>query len=64
MRYTYKDKHWFRVQLRKLDLKTFEEKEAWLDKAKRWLIQEGLLTHNKHWFTPEEILEIFNKEEH
>ena len=62
--FKYKDKHWFRLQLRKLDLKTFEEKEAYLDKAKRYLIQQGVLKNPKHWFTPEEITEIFNKEEH
>ena len=48
--FKYKDKHWFRLQLRKLDLKTFEEKEAYLDKAKRYLIQQGVLKNPKHWF--------------
>ena len=55
------DKVWFRKQLAKLNLESMEEKLAWLDKGKKYLVQQGHITSDDQWFSPTEIKEIFKE---
>ena len=56
------DVKFFRDLLAPLKHKTLKEREEYLSKAKEWLCAEGILTTDRHWLTPLEIVEIFGEE--
>ena len=56
------DIKFFRDLLAPLKHKTLKEREEYLSKAKQWLCAEGILTTDRHWLTPLEIIEIFGEE--
>jgi len=56
------DVKFFRDLLAPLKHKTLKEREEYLSKAKEWLCAEGILTTDRHWLTPLEIIEIFGEE--
>ena len=56
------DIKFFRTLLAPLKHKTLKEREEYLSKAKKFLCAEGILTTDRHWFTPLEIIEIFGEE--
>ena len=56
------DIKFFRDLLAPLKHKTLKEREEYLSKAKEWLCAEGILTTDRHWLTPLEIIEIFGEE--
>ena len=55
------DVKFFRDLLAPLKHKTLKEREEYLSKAKEWLCAEGILTTDRHWLTPLEIIEIFGE---